>query len=134
MAALLQISPVNALLLILILCFIWMMYRFNRNNREYNVVDMLMGSDGRASTTNHIYWAFALLSMWVVVDRELKSKDDISTILLGVLGIFVAKQAATQIAETMNKPDAPSTTTSERTVKTTETVQADPPKPTKGKR
>ncbi len=118
-------TAVNALLLVLALGFAWMMFRFNRSNRQYNIIDMLIGSDGRASTINHIQWLFALLSIWVVIDRELKGKDDVSTILLGVLGIFVAKQAATQITEVVNRPDAPSTTTSkiETTVEKTQTVK-----------
>lgn len=128
-----SLSPVNALLLLLLVGGVWMIYRYNKLNERYNVVDMLIGGDGRASVGNHIQLSFAALSMWVVVDRELAGKDDVSTILLGVLGVFVAKQAATQITEAMNKPTEPiSTTTTTTTEHKEETKTTAKPKP-KGK-
>lgn len=123
-------SPINGLLLILILCGAWMMYRYNKLNKEYNVVDLLIGGDGRASVGNHIQLGFAALSMWVVVDRELRGKDDVSTILLGVLGVFIAKQTATQITEIINKPTEPiSTTTTTKTERKEETAVPVKPRP-----
>lgn len=117
-----HLSLVNALLLILILGFLWMMYRFNRaSGNTYNTIDILMGPGNRASLTNHILLMFGLLSVWVVIDRELDGKDDVSTILLGVLGVFVTKQTAQAITEALNKPTESSETT-ETTEKKTKVV------------
>jgi heme O synthase-like polyprenyltransferase len=101
-------SLVNAILLIFCLLFAWGMYRFNRaRNNDYNVVDILMGPNKRASLTNHILLAMALLSTWVVVDREIDGKDDVTTLLLGVLGIFVVGKTATAVTDILNRPDLP---------------------------
>ncbi len=130
-----SLSLVNALLLILLLGFAWMMYRFNRNNKNYNVVDILTDPLGRASLTNHILAAFAALSIWVVVDREMDGKDDVSTILLGVLAVFVTKQAATQITDIINKPTEPISTTTTTTTEHKEETTVPPTNPLKkGKR
>ncbi len=104
-----QLTLVNAALIVMILGFALLMYRFNRQNPRYNIVDMLIGGDGRASVSNHIQLALASLSVWVVVDRELDGKD-VETILLGVLGVFVVKQGAVQITDILNKPTAPGAT------------------------
>jgi hypothetical protein len=104
-----EVTVPNALLGLGMVVFFWMMYRFNRaNGNSYNVVDLLMGPNGRASMTNHILLAMAVLSCWTVIDRELKGKDDVSTILLGVLGIFVAQKTATIVTDILNRPDQPS--------------------------
>ncbi len=100
----------------MVLGFIFLMYRFNRLNKNYNIVDLLLGGDGRASVSNHIQLAFAALSIWAVIDRELDGKD-IETLLLGVLGIFVVKQGAVQVADILNKPTTPGSTV--ETVQTT---------------
>ena len=100
-------SLVNALLLIFGLLFAWGMYRFNRNQKnDYNIVDILMGPNKRASLTNHILLAMALMSIWVVVDRSNDGKD-VDTLLLGVLGIFVVGKTATAVTDILNRPDPP---------------------------
>lgn len=106
-----NLSLVNALLLIFALLFAWGMYRFNRDSgNEYNIVDILMGPNQRASLTNHILLAMALLSTWVVIDREMDGKDDVTTLLLGVLGIFVVGKTATAVTDIINRPEKPKET------------------------
>jgi len=107
-----------------------MVYRFNRGKNKYNVVDMLMGPNDRASLANHILLGMALLSCWVVIDREMDGKDDVSTILLGVLGIFVTQKIASIVADATNKPTESSTVTTTQ-ASTIETAVLIPPK--KGK-
>jgi hypothetical protein len=98
---------VNALWLIGALCFAWMMYRFNANQKNrYNVVDILMGPNNRASLTNHILLAMAGMSIWVIVDRSNDGKD-VDTLLLGVLAIFVVGKTTTAVTEIINKDDPP---------------------------
>jgi len=110
-----SLSFVNALWLIGALCFGWMMYRFNRDHRNhYNIVDILMGPNDRASLTNHILLAMAGMSIWVVIDRSNDGKD-VDTLLLGVLGIFVIGKTATTITDIINRPEGSSTTTTETT-------------------
>jgi hypothetical protein len=129
-----NITLMNGLLGILVLAFIWMMYRFNKSNKnKYNIVDILMGPGNRASLTNHILLWFAGLSSWVVIDRELKGKDDISTILLGVLGVFVLQKTANIVTDLMNKPEVGTATATETSVVTTETKATVRPKPKGGK-
>ena len=95
---------VNALWLIGALCFAWMMYRFNSDHKNhYNVVDILMGPNNRASLTNHILLAMAGMSIWVIVERASAGKD-VETLLLGVLGIFVIGKTATAITDAVYKP------------------------------
>jgi len=99
-------TPVNALLLIMGLVFVWMVYRFNNaNDNEYNIVDVLMGPNNRASLTNHILVAMAGMSVWVVIDRSNDGKD-VDTLLLGILSIFVLQKTAVAITDIINKPDA----------------------------
>jgi hypothetical protein len=103
-----NLTLMNGFLGILVLGFLWMMYRFNRaNGNAYNIVDILMGPGNRASLTNHILLWFAGLSSWVVIDRELKGKDDVSTILLGVLGVFILQKTANIVTDIINRPDSP---------------------------
>jgi hypothetical protein len=113
------VTPVNALLVFMLVGVVVMMYRFNRYYKHYNIVDLLIGSDGRASITNHILLSMVALSVWVVVDRELALKDDVSTILLGVLAIFVTGKTATAITDTLNRPAPPSPPPPPLTAKTT---------------
>jgi hypothetical protein len=101
-----MLTFVNALWLIGALSFGWMMYRFNRNrSNRYNIVDILMGPNNRASLTNHILLAMAGMSIWVIVDRSNDGKD-VDTLLLGVLAIFVVGKTTTAVTEIINK-DAP---------------------------
>jgi hypothetical protein len=98
-----SLSFVNGLWLVGALCFAWMMYRFNRSQRNrYNVVDILMGPNDRASLTNHILLAMAGMSIWVIVDRSNDGKD-VDTLLLGVLGIFVIGTTAATVTDIINR-------------------------------
>jgi hypothetical protein len=97
-------TPVNALLLIMGLLFVWMVYRFNKNStNDYNIVDILIGPSGRANLTSHILVVMCGMSVWVVVDRSNDGKD-VDTLLLGVLSIFVLQKAAIAITDIINKP------------------------------
>jgi len=100
------LSFVNALWLIGAICFAWMMYRFNATKNKYNVVDILMGPNSRASLTNHILLAMAGMSIWVIVDRSNDGKD-VDTLLLGVLAIFVVGKTATTVTDIINRPEPP---------------------------
>ena len=98
------LSFVNGLWLIGALCFAWMMYRFNTNQKNrYNVVDLLMGPNNRASLTNHILLAMAGMSVWVVVDRSNDGKD-VDNLLLGVVAIFVVGKTATAVTDIISRP------------------------------
>ena len=86
-----------------------MMYKFNKTKgNNYNIVDILMGPNNRASLTNHILLAMAGMSIWVIVDRSNDGKD-VDTLLLGVLSIFVLGKTATAVTEIINKlpPEVP---------------------------
>jgi len=101
------LSFVNALWLIGALCFAWMMIRFNANQKNrYNVVDILMGPNNRASLTNHILLSMAGMSIWVIVDRSNDGKD-VDTLLLGVLAIFVVGKTTTAVTEIINREEPP---------------------------
>ena len=98
-----SLTYINALWLIGALCFAWMMYRFNRNQANlYNMVDILMGPNNRASMTNHILLAMAAMSIWVVIDRSNDGKD-VDTLLLGVLAIFVVGKTTTAVTDIINR-------------------------------
>lgn len=126
-----QLSAINGLLFIMLLCFVWMVVRFNNSDgNTYNIVDILMGANNRASMQNHVLVGMAMLSGWVIIDREMDGRDDVGTILLGVLGIFVAGKTATTITDIIKKPDAPSQVVTETTTKHVETTSVQPLKPT----
>ena len=99
------LSFVNALWLIGALCFAWMMYRFQRDQKnKYSIVDILMGPNNRASLTNHILLAMAGMSISVIVDRSNDGKE-VDTLLLGVLAIFVVGKTTTAVTEIVNRAD-----------------------------
>lgn len=77
----------------------WLMYEWNKGDSAYDIKDLLT-TDGKASLDKHTTAAFALLSMWVVVQQALAGKQ-VETLLLGVLGIFVVKQGAEKIVTTI---------------------------------
>jgi hypothetical protein len=122
-----HLSLINGMLIIMLLLFVWMVIRFNRSEVKYNVVDILMGPDDRANLTNHILLTMAGLAAWVVIDREMDGKEDVGSILVQVLGIFVLGKAAVAVTGIIKRPDAPSQTATETTVKRVETVTAGPP-------
>ena len=98
-----SLSFVNELWLIGALGFAWMMYRFQRDQKNrYNVVDLLMGPNNRASLTNHILLAMAGMSIWVVVDRSNDGKE-VDNLLLGVVAIFVVGKTATTVTDILNR-------------------------------
>lgn len=83
------------------LVLVWVMYQWNAGDTAYDVKDLLM-TDGKANLEKHIIAGFALLSIWVVVQQALANKP-VETLLLGVLGIFVAKGAAENVAASLRK-------------------------------
>jgi hypothetical protein len=82
--------------------------RFHRaQDNRYDLWDLVM-ERGRADLNKHIIAAFAVLSIWVIVFLVQKGKD-VETLLLGVLGIFVANRAITSVTNTIKgvPPDPP---------------------------
>lgn len=68
-------------------------WHLDRSNR-YDLRDLLLDTvTNKASLDKHIIVAFAALSGWVVVVRQLAGKE-VETLLLGVLGVFVVQRAA----------------------------------------
>jgi hypothetical protein len=117
----------NGAVLILILLLVWAIYRLNRTDGNgYNVSDILMGPNNRASAQNHILVGFALLSGWAVVDMELKQKD-VTYLLLGVLGIFVTGKTVTVATDMMNRDTSGGSSTSTSTTSTVVTKPSAPP-------
>jgi hypothetical protein len=102
----LSISAVNALWLLLALIFIWMLYRFQKNKaNSFELVDLFVDhGDNRASLTNVIIFMMALMSIWVCIDRSNDGKDT-DNLVLGVLGIFVLRQAIKIGADAYVKKD-----------------------------
>jgi hypothetical protein len=131
-----HLSFINGMLIIMLLLFVWMIVKFNQGqDNVYNVVDLLMGPNNRANLTNHILLAMVGLAAWVVIDREMDGKDDVGSILVQVLAIFVLGKSAVAVTDIIKRPDAPSQVATETTVKHVETTTAGPPpkpKPIKG--
>lgn len=104
------IRPVDALWVVLALVFIWMMYRFQRNNRHYNVADIFMNytvHPPRADLTSHIIFMMALMFVWACVERVNRDKD-VDNLILGGLAIFVLRQAVKIGADAYaSRPSAP---------------------------
>lgn len=68
---------------------VWLMNRKDGNG--YNVIDMLLGPDGKASLDKHILLGMALLAGWCVV-KQAVAKQPVETLLLGVLTVFVVQR------------------------------------------
>jgi len=103
-------SAANALWLVMALIFIWMLYRFQTKNKNFDVADMFMNHTFRppkADLTSVIIFMMALMGIWVCVDRSTANKD-VDNLVLGVLGIFVLRQAFKIGADAyVAKPTAP---------------------------
>lgn len=79
---------------IALLIFLW---SAQKSRHPFDIRDVLMDpATGKASLNALIIAVFALLSCWVVVDRELQLTTDVPTVLLGVLGVFVTGRAVAQ--------------------------------------
>lgn len=79
--------------------FIALMYRANRSDNPFRLVDLILEGDPPRASLNKLTLAiFALLSVWVVVIAALDNKIDpaVSALLLGVLGIFVVGRLGAQ--------------------------------------
>ncbi len=80
-------------------------YRWQtREDNQYDVLQMLTARDGRADLSAHLIVVFAGLSVWVVVQQAL-SKQPVTELLLGILGIFVGGKALGGFSDAMkNRP------------------------------
>ena len=110
---------------ILALLFLW---SFQRSAHPFKIEDALMDpATSKASLNALILALMASLAAWVVVDREIAGKDDVSSILLGVLGIFVGGRVMAQgINQFKPAPDIGTTikeTVRERETSTTGTAE-----------
>ncbi len=113
----------NIFLTVAFIFAIYLLYRLNRTDARFDITDLFIDqSTGKASGSQLIVLAMAVLSGWVVVTLTSRDKP-VETILLGVLGIFVAGKALTSI---WGKPPPDTTTT---TLQQTTTVQAPPVTP-----
>lgn len=81
-------------------------YRWQmRQDNDYDVLEMLM-KDGKADLYAHITVASFALAVWLVVQQAL-AKQQITELMLGVLGIFVAGKAAGGFSDALQKRPAP---------------------------
>lgn len=105
-----QINPTNALWLIMALLFIGMIYRFQSKNPDFDISDVFMNHNvkpPRADLTSIIIFMMALMAIWVCVQRSVNDKD-VDSLVLGVLTIFVIRQAFKIGADAYSaKPSAP---------------------------
>lgn len=93
---------------LILLALLW--WAQSAKDHPFDIRDVLMDqSTGKASLNALILLAMAALSSWVVVDRQNDGSDDVTTLLLGVLGIFVAGRVGAQVVATL-KPQEPATT------------------------
>lgn len=101
-------SWINATWLIFALIVIWMLYRFQRNQRNhYDVVDNFMDHSTKPPRADHrklIVFMMALMAIWVCIDRSNDGKD-VDNLVLGVLAIFVVGQVAKNATEVLGKKD-----------------------------
>jgi hypothetical protein len=90
----------------LVFCVL-LLWALNRGDSPYFFRDLLLDTaTGRASLDKHILLFFAALSCWYVVTRTLND-NEVDTVLLGVLGIFVVQRGATQAINAFKKPEDP---------------------------
>lgn len=96
---------------------IYLLYRLNKQDARFDVADLLIDQQTqKASGSQIIVLSMAVLSGWVVVTLTQHDKP-VETILLGVLGIFVAGKALTSIWG-KTPPDTTSTTVTQTTATT----------------
>ena len=111
------VSPI-VLLCILAAC-VWIIYCLNRKTgNTYWAGDLLLNAvSGKADLDKHVLIGMALVSLWVIVVKTmgLYKGEDVSTLLLGVLGIFVIKRGADNYTASRANTTTASTTTIERT-------------------
>lgn len=104
------IGRASALWMVMALLFILMLYRFNRLKREFNFVDVFMNysvKPPRADLTSVIIFMMALMGIWTCVTPGDPSPMRVQ-LVLGVLGIFVLRQAIKIGADAyVAKPSAP---------------------------
>ena len=91
----------------LVLCGAWALVVLTRwhldTKNQFDLRDLLADhNSNRASLDKLILAAFAALSIWVVVSWTIDGKN-VETLLLGTLGIFVAKRAV----DNFNQRDKP---------------------------
>lgn len=116
----LGIPPVNALWMLLALMFILMLYRFQTKNEHFDLADLFMTYSvrpPRADLTSVIIFMMAIMAIWVCVVRANRDEDP-TNLVIGVLGIFVLRQAFKIGADAYSKtvppaaePEPPVTTT-----------------------
>ena len=86
-----------------------------KSHHPFDLRDVLMDpGTGKASLNALILSIMAALAIWVVIDRESDGRDDVTTLLLGVLGIFVTGRVGAQLVNKFghgngasDHPDAP---------------------------
>jgi flagellar biogenesis protein FliO len=111
----------NMFLTLAFIFAIYLLYRLNKDDARFDIADLFIDQGTqKASGSQIIVLSMAILSGWVVVTLTSRDKP-VETILLGVLGIFVAGRTITSVFG-KTPPD---------TVTTTQTVvqQQPPPAP-----
>ena len=92
---------------LLLLLLVW---HVHRSKSAFDFADLLIDPvTNRASLANVTLIFFAALSAWVVVDRELRNLPAVDTILIAVLGIFVAGKAVAAVTNAFKTSDGPTT-------------------------
>lgn len=82
-----------------IVFFLVSMWRINRGDSDFRLVDLVLeGDPPRASVNKLTLIVFAGLAVWVTVLAALENRVDpnVVNLILGVLGIFVVGRAANQ--------------------------------------
>jgi uncharacterized membrane protein YbjE (DUF340 family) len=121
----------NIFLTLAFIFAIYLLYRLNKDDARFDIADLFIDQGTqKASGSQIIVLSMAILSGWVVVTLTNRDKP-VETILLGVLGIFVAGKALTAIWG-KTPPDTTTTTVSQTTAVTPPPAPPSAPLPTIG--
>jgi uncharacterized membrane-anchored protein len=83
--------------------FGFMIYQLNSGKNTYDAVDLVTDPlTGKADLWKHMVIVFAALAVWTIVQQAL-AKVDVTNMLLGVLGIFVGKEAFRGFSDAINR-------------------------------
>ncbi len=125
MALMYGISWVNVALIIAFIVVIRIIWKLEKDpNNRFDVVDLFLDQrTNKASSSAIIVMVMAGMSVWAVVTLIQRDKP-VETILLGVLGIFVAGKAVTSV---WGQPQPETTTTSITSTTVSPPTPPDPP-------
>lgn len=83
--------------------FVIIRWHLSKAYRNFSLIDAVVDhSTNKVSLDGLVVACFALVSIWVVVVYVLNEKE-VSELLLGILGIFIAGNAAKKITEAVRR-------------------------------